>query len=137
MVQMLGIIWVLLFFLMSEITELSTLIQTINNQMEQLSSFINQFHELVVSKQLTVTSDALGALMVDAPVSLPDNEASLVGKRITILDNLINTRRDSLKESIHKGLGIYSEIKTVNPTFNSVILTKLNELHDISSKYIH
>lgn len=122
---------------MSEITELSTIIQSINNQMEQLSMFINQFHELVISKQLTVTSDALGALMVDAPISLPDNEASLVGKRITILDNLINTRRDSIKESIHKGLNIYSEIKAVHPGFNSVILTKLSELHDVSSKYIH
>jgi hypothetical protein len=122
---------------MSEITELSTIIQSINNQMEQLSMFINQFHELVISKQLTVTSDALGALMVDAPISLPDNEASLVGKRITILDNLINTRRDSIKESIHKGLSIYSEIKAVNPGFNSVILTKLSELHDVSNKYIH
>lgn len=134
---MLGILWVLLLNFMSEITELSTIIQSINNQMEQLSMFINQFHELVISKQLTVTSDALGALMVDAPISLPDNEASLVGKRITILDNLINTRRDSLKESIHKGLSIYSEIKVVNPGFNSVILTKLSELHDISTKYIH
>jgi hypothetical protein len=134
---MLGILWVLFLNFMSEITELSTIIQSINNQMEQLSMFINQFHELVISKQLTVTSDALGALMVDAPISLPDNEASLVGKRITILDNLINTRRDSLKESIHKGLSIYSEIKAVNPGFNSVILTKLSELHDISTKYIH
>jgi hypothetical protein len=122
---------------MSEITELSTIIHSINNQMEQLSIFINQFHDLVISKQLTVTSDALGALMVDAPVSLPDNEASLVGKRITILDNLINTRRDFIKESIHKGLSIYNEIKAVNPSFNSVILTKLSELHDISNKYIH
>lgn len=122
---------------MTEITELSTIIQSINNQMEQLSMFINQFHELVISKQLTVTSDALGALMVDAPMSLSDHEASLVGKRITILDNLINTRRDSIKESIHKGLSIYSEIKSVNPGFNSVILTKLSELHDVSNKYIH
>jgi hypothetical protein len=134
---MLGILWVLFLNFMSEITELSTIIQSINNQMEQLSMFINQFHELVISKQLTVTSDALGALMVDAPISLPDNEASLVGKRITILDNLINTRRDSIKESIHKGLSIYSEIKAVNPGFNSVILTKLSELHDVSNKYIH
>jgi hypothetical protein len=122
---------------MSEITELSNLISSINVQLEQLSSFINQFHDLVISKQLTVTSDALGALMVDAPFSLPDNEASLVGRRITILDNLINTRRESLNDSIHQGLTIYSEIKKVNPSFNSVILTKLTELNDISSKYIH
>lgn len=122
---------------MSEIMELNTIIVNIDNELQQLLSFINQFHELVIAKQLTVTSDALGALMVDAPVTLPDNEASLVGRRITILDNLINTRRDSVKESIHQGLSIYSQIKTVNPSFNSVILTKLNELHDISGKYIH
>jgi hypothetical protein len=122
---------------MSEITELSSLISSINVQMEQLSSFIDQFHELVISKQLTVTGDALGTLMVDAPISLPDNEASLVGRRVTILDNLINTRRDSLKEDINKGLGIFNQIKAVNPSFNSVILTKLNELNNISSKYIH
>lgn len=124
-------------FIMSEITELSTLILTIDHQLNQLSSFINQFHDLVIAKQLTVTSDAWGTLMVDAPISLPDHEASLVGKRVTILDNLINTRRESLRESIHKGLNIYNQIKTVNPSFNSVILTKLNELNEISGKYIH
>jgi hypothetical protein len=122
---------------MSDLLELNTLLASIDLEMNQLSSFINQFHELLISKQLNVTSDASGMLMVDAPMSLPDSEASSVGKRVKILDTLINTRRDSIKESIHKGLTIYSEIKAIHPSFNSPILTKLHDLHGLSGRYAH
>ena len=122
---------------MAEITELNVIILSINEQMGQLELFIKQFHELVNLKDLIITSDAMGTLMVDTPMSLPTDEASLAGKRVLILDNLINTRRESIKSSIDQGLSIYQEIKAINPRFNSLILTKINELNEISSKYNH
>ena len=117
--------------------ELSLLEVDISSNLSQLNDFINQFHNLVITEQLTVKTDAQGVLEVDAPISISEQQGNFVGKKILIIDRLIDNHRLILDKSLTKGLSILEEIHKIHPHYPSKIIEQLHDFKKISGKYIH
>lgn len=119
---------------MGELTEISL---QIDKLLPQLSDFIDQFNNLVLTTNINVITDTSGNMSIDVPGNMLDSEAEKISKRINILDRLITTRGQEVNDLLQKGLSVESKIRTQNSNYTSQILDKVNEFKRLNASYKH
>ena len=117
------------------ILELSQIVETIDQLLPQFKNFIVQFNQVVSTSGVNVVTDTAGNMSLDVPSSMPDDTAQQIGKKLDIIDRLINTRGQEINSFIEKGLNI--EKKLESPEFKSKILEKIAEYEKINKSYNH
>ena len=123
--------------LKSSIAELTEISLQIDKLLPQLSNFIDQFNNLVLTTNINVITDFSGNMSIDVPVSMSDSEAENISKRINIIDRLIKTRGQEINDLLQKGLVVENKIKMQNPNYTSQILDKINEFKRLNLSYRH
>ena len=123
--------------LQSTMGELTEVISKVNELLPQLSGFIDQFNNTVLTTNINVITDVTGNMDIDVPASMSDIEANNISKRIGILDRLISTRGQEIDSLLHKGLEIESKLKEQNPNYTSQIIDKVNEFKKLNTSYKH
>jgi xanthine dehydrogenase iron-sulfur cluster and FAD-binding subunit A len=106
------------------------IINQINSLLPQLNEFINQFNTIIIENNINVITDAGGNMSIDAPIDMPDDKANSLGKRIGILDGLINTRSKEIND-------LFQQAMKIDKQSDSVILTKLDEFTKLKNSYKH
>jgi hypothetical protein len=117
--------------------DLPEIITEINTLLPQLSSFIEQFNNLVNQSGISVITDSTGNMSIDVPNSMPESTASNVSTRIGIIDRLITTRGQELNDLFQKGLDIESNMKKENPQYQSQLIDKIESFKKLNKSYIH
>ena len=84
---------------------------------------------------VNVVTDTGGNMSLDVPSSMPDETAEQIGKKLEIIDRLINTRGQEINAFIEKGLNL--EKKLESPEFKSKILEKVAEYEKLNKSYNH
>ena len=120
-----------------EIEQLAEITSQISQIMPQFSDFIDQFHQIVLSKNINVISDPFGNMSLDVPGDMPDAEGEKLGKKISVIDRLIKTRGVEINDLLQKGFGLETKIKMENPNYTSQILDKANEFEKLKNSYNH
>lgn len=105
--------------------------------MPQLSDFISQFNNIVVTNNVNVITDAAGNMSLDVPNTMSDADLERISQRIGIIDRLITTRGIEIDELLQKSLKIEAKLKQQDPTFSSQILEKVNEFKKLNACYKH
>lgn len=123
--------------LQSSIVELTEVMLKINEQLPQLSNFIDQFNHIVSSTSINVITDTSENMAIDVPSSMPDEQAGQLSKRIAIIDRLITASGQNIDSLLQKGLGIESKLREQDPNFSSQILGKVNEFKRLNNSYRH
>lgn len=122
---------------MSSIGDLTELLLKVNELMPQLSDFISQFNNIVVTNNVNVITDAAGNMSLDVPNTMSDADLERISQRIGIIDRLITTRGIEIDELLQKSLKIEAKLKQQDPTFSSQILEKVNEFKKLNACYKH
>ena len=117
--------------------DLTEVVTKVNELMPQLSEFILQFNNVVASNSISVITEANGNMSLDVPVTMPDDHAEQLSRRIGIIDRLITTRGQEISGLLHKGLEIEGKLKQQDPQFTSQILEKINEFNRLNDGYKH
>ena len=117
--------------------DLTEVVTKINELMPQLSEFIVQFNNVVANHSINVITEANGNMSLDVPVSMSDNQAEQLSKRIGIIDRLITTRGQEINDLLLKGVEIEEKLKQQDSQFKSQILTKINEFNQLNNSYKH
>lgn len=123
--------------LKSTIEELTTISLQIDRLLPQLSDFIDQFNNLVLTTNINVITDSSGNMSIDVPGNMSDSEADKISKRINIIDRIIITRGQEINDLLQKGLSVETRIKTQNSNYTSQILDKVNEFKRLNASYKH
>ena len=119
------------------IGELTNVIIEVSELLPQFSDFINQFDQYILSKGVNIITDTAGNMTMDFPANVPDNEAGLISRRISVLDGLITQRREDIAMLLEKGQDIESQLRQQNPNMRSQILEKVNEFNRLKNCYKH
>jgi hypothetical protein len=117
--------------------DLPEIITEIDTLLPQLSSFIEQFNNLVNQSGVSVITDSTGNMSIDVPHSMPESTASNVSTRIGIIDRLITTRGQEINDLFQKGLDIESNMKKENPQYQSQLSDKIESFKKLNKSYIH
>jgi hypothetical protein len=117
------------------ISELTQIVEMIDQLLPQLKNFIVQFNQVVATSGVNVVTDTGGNMSLDVPSSMPDETAEQIGKKLEIIDRLINTRGQEINTFIEKGLNL--EKKLESPEFKSKILEKVAEYEKLNKSYNH
>lgn len=123
--------------LQSTMVELTEVTLKINELLPQLSDFIDQFNNIILSNNINVITDTSGNMSLDVPGTMSDTQAEKISKRISIIDRLITTRGQEINDLLQKGLGIEAELKKDNVNYTSQILDKVNEFNRLNASYKH
>ena len=109
--------------------ELSEITLKINELLPQLSDFISQFHNIILTNNINVITDGGG--------NMSDTDAEKFSRRISIIDRLITTRGQEINDLLQKGLEIEGKLKKENVNYTSQILDKVNEFNRLNASYKH
>jgi hypothetical protein len=123
--------------LKSTMAELTEVTLKINELLPQLSDFIDQFNNLVCTKNINVISDVSGNMSIDVPSNMSDAEGEKISRRIGIIDRLITARGEQINHLFQKGLSIETKLKSQNGNYNSQLLDKINEFKRLNASYKH
>ena len=117
------------------ISELTQIVEMIDQLLPQLKNFIVQFNQVVATSGVNVVTDTGGNMSLDVPSSMSDETAEKIGKKLEIIDRLINTRGQEINTFLEKGLNL--EKKLESPEFKSKILEKVAEYEKLNKSYNH
>jgi hypothetical protein len=120
--------------LMGDLAEVSL---QIDKLLPQLSDFIGQFNNLVLTTNINVITDSSGNMSIDVPTYIGDSEADQISKRVNIIDRIIKTRAHEINGLVEKGLDIETRIKEQNSRYTSQILHQVNEFNRLNASYRH
>ena len=109
----------------------------INSLLPQLSDFVNQFNNLVITSKISVITDSTGNMSIDVPQDMSDSVANNLSTRIGVIDRLITTRGQEINDLFQKGLEIENNIKKDNPNYTSQLTEKIAEFKRLNSSYKH
>ena len=123
--------------LQSTIGELTEVTLKINELLPQLSDFINQFNNIILTNNINVITDVSGTMSLDVPGTMSDADAEKISKRISIIDRLITTRGQAINDLLQKGLGIEAKLRKDDINYTSQILDKVDEFKRLNASYKH
>jgi hypothetical protein len=123
--------------LKSTIVELTEITLKVNELLPQLSDFISQFNNIILTNNINVITDAGGNMSLDVPGTMPDTDAERISRRISIIDRLITTRCQEINDLLQKGLAIEAKLSKDKVNYTSQILDKVNEFKRLNASYKH
>jgi hypothetical protein len=112
------------------ITEISTLLP-------QLSNFIDQFNTTVSQSGINVVTDTTGNMSMDVPQSMPDDVANKISTKISIIDRLISTQGQEIRDLLQKGTDLEKKLKIADSNYVSQLTDKIQEFKRLNSSYKH
>lgn len=115
--------------------ELADVLSSLQNLLPQLQLFIDQFNHLIIHNTVNIVQQADGSMFIDVPKNMPESEWQDLTKRFGILDNVIATRSDEIKDHIREGLKIEEAIWKRDPNYKSQILEKAQEFQRIKDSF--
>lgn len=118
-------------------TDLTDVISEISKLLPELSNYIDRFHQTLLESGVNVANDVQGNLSIDAPSTMSTSQLEQVGKKISIIDRLINTHDCTLKDLFQKGALLEESLKKENSSFSSPLLEYVNKYKDIRNSYNH
>ena len=123
--------------LTSSLSDLLDIVKEIDQFMPQLENFITNFNTTIAESGINVITDSAGNMELDVPSSLPDDEVKKFTNKISIIDRLINTRGQELKELFQKGIDIEKKLKIDNPDHVSYLDQKIEYFKKLNNTYKH
>lgn len=99
--------------------DLSSIIVEVSELLPQFSDFINQFNKVVVDNDLNVITDSAGNMSLDVPAKMSDNEANEITTKVGIIDRLITTHDQKIRDLLDEGLTIEKKLKADDPEYIS------------------
>lgn len=116
----------------SNVADTSTTVTTVENLLLQLELFINQYENFITQNNISVIT-ANGSLSIEVNSNISDSIADLWTTRIHILDSLINTRVDDIREHLNELISLQQN----GSIDNSVINNLTNNLTRLINRYGH
>lgn len=123
--------------LQSTMGEFTEIISKVNELLPQLSDFISQFHNTILTNNINVITDVSGNMSIDVPGTMSDMDAEKISKKLNILDRLISVRTLEINNLLQDGLVLESNFKKDNVNYTSQILDKVKELEKLTASYKH
>ena len=105
--------------------------------LSQLSLFIGQFNDLVVSNDINVITDSSGNISIDVPKSMTEEHQIKLARKVGIIDRLISERSSNLDVLFKEGLELEKNIKKNDVQYTSVIAEKARAFSELKNKYKH
>lgn len=121
----------------NNLEDLTLVINEVNRLLPQLSDFINQFNQVIITTGVNVTTDSGGNLGMDAPVEMTSAEMERISNRIGIMDRLINNHGSTVNELLQRGQSIERDIISSNPEYKSQLVDKINRFKELNASYNH
>lgn len=118
-------------------TDLTSLIIDITKLLPELSSYIERFHQTIVETGVNVSSDASDNLFLDAPSNISPSDLDKIGKKVSIIDRLINSHDCTLNDLFKRGSSIEESLKEINPRYKSQLIEHIDKFKEIRKTYIH
>ena len=117
--------------------DLTEIVSSLSSLIPQLTNFIEQFNNVVIESNVNVLTDSFGNMSVDVPSDMSDAKANLISKKLGIIDKLINTQGQSIKDLLEKGLKIEQDLKASNSNYSSVLNEKVSVFKALNASYKH
>ena len=118
-------------------SDITSIIGELTSLLPQLSTFINQFNEVITQGGVNVITDSAGNMSIDVPTNMTDNVANNISQRIGIIDRLIATRTEEISDLIQKGLSLENDLRGLNRNYTSQLSDKIAEFNRLKSLYKH
>ena len=123
--------------LQSTMGEFTEIMSKINELLPQLSDFISQFHNTILTNNINVITDVSGNMSIDVPGTMSDIDAEKISKKLNILDRVISVRTLEINNLLQDGLVLESNFKKDNVNYTSQILDKVKEVERLTASYKH
>lgn len=119
----------------SLMVDLTTIVCKLEHLMPLVDSWIANFTETIITNSVNITITASHEMIADVPKEMPEDVGQLLGRRIMVLDRLINTQLEEGTDLIKKGFALEEQILKENPNYTSQILDKARAFDEIKAKY--
>jgi hypothetical protein len=116
--------------------ELDVLLTEINRLLDQLGRFRDQFHNLIITTGINVVTED-GAIYVDAPAETSDALSQEYGNRVRIIDRLIQSHAETLRERIGHAAEVESQILSLDGSYISQLTELEHRFREILRSYNH
>lgn len=115
--------------------ELDVLLTEINRLLDQLGRFREQFHNFIITTGINVVTED-GAIYVDAPGETSDALSQEYG-RVRIIDRLIQSHAETLRERIGHAAEVESQILSLDGSYISQLTELEHRFREILRSYNH
>jgi NADH-ubiquinone oxidoreductase chain 3 len=117
--------------------DIPDIIAEVNTLLPQLAKFIAQFNTAVNQSGVSVITDTVGNMQLDVPNSMSDEAAQKISTRIGIIDRLITTQGQQIRDLLHKATELETSIRAANPDYVSKITSQVQEFKGLNASYKH
>ncbi|RYX87594.1 NADH-quinone oxidoreductase subunit A [bacterium] len=118
-------------------TAISEIITELDTLLPQLANFINQFNTVVSQSGVNVVTDSIGNMDLDVPKSMSDDAAKNLSNRVGVIDRLITTRGQEIRDLLQKGTDLENSLRMADSNYVSQIAGKIQEFNKLNSSYKH
>lgn len=117
--------------------DMPEIIAELNALLPQLGNFIAQFNTVVSQSGVNVITDSVGNMELDVPNSMSNDAAQKISTRIGIIDRLITTQGQQIRDLLHKAVDLENSLKAANPNYVSQITSQIQEFKGLNDTYNH
>jgi NADH-ubiquinone oxidoreductase chain 3 len=118
-------------------TDISEIITELDTLLPQIANFINQFNTVVSQSGVNVVTDTIGNMDLEVPKSMSDDLAKNLSNRIGVIDRLITTRGQEIRDLLQRGTDLENSLRMADSNYVSQIAGKLQEFNRLNSLYKH
>jgi NADH-ubiquinone oxidoreductase chain 3 len=118
-------------------TAISEIITELDTLLPQLTNFISQFNTVVSQSGVNVVTDSIGNMDLDVPKSMTDDVAKNISNRIGVIDRLITTRGQEIRDLLQRGTDLENSLRMADSNYVSQIANKIQEFNKLNSSYKH
>lgn len=117
--------------------EILDIVTELGRILSQLSGFINQFNQEIITENINVITDAQGNLSIEIPADMTESKGKLVSARIKLLDTLIHNHVDKSESLLHYGISVEEKLFDNTPNYETQLTKHVSEFKRIKGLYRH
>jgi hypothetical protein len=103
--------------------------------MHQFQSFITNFNATIITSNINVMVDSIGAMSLDVPKDMPDSTVEFTRKKLVLADHLINVKGSEILNLLKKGLDIKNSLGVTDSDHTSELMSKIKEFKELNNSY--
>jgi len=121
----------------ADLQTLLFVIEEVSNNLNILSYFTNEYHQLVTQYDIRVFVEQ-DSMSIDVPSSMSDEVANHVTERLRIIDTTINITDKLIEDGLHRAFGLEEDVLRQDPRYAESKVLRLLREHELSrQRYLY
>lgn len=117
--------------------DILSVISDLAQVLSQLDGFITRFNNEIITHSINVISDSGGNISIQIPDTMPEARGTLISRRISLIDHLINNHIEKAENLLHRGMSLEEDLMNKDPNYDTQLTDHVAKFRQLKNSYNH